>query len=169
MLKFTKIYSIIVTTITIAVMLISMVIVIPRLFGIECYVVKSGSMEPTLNVGSLTYIDTNKTSLNVGDIAVYKIPQYNNETLVIHRVISKTDDGYQFQGDANQVADANLVKQNQIVGSYIFQIPKVGYILAHLSDSIIEKLIISLIILNVSVILMEKYSNKEDNKIESKK
>ncbi|MGN1411906.1 MAG: signal peptidase I [Oscillospiraceae bacterium] len=166
-MKFTKIYSIIVTTITIAVMLISMVIVIPRLFGIECYVVKSGSMEPTLNVGSLTYIDTNKTSLNVGDIAVYKITQDNNETLVIHRVISKTDDGYQFQGDANQVADANLVKQNQIVGSYIFQIQKVGFILARFNPDMITKLIILLVILNVSVILIEKYSNKEADNFEN--
>lgn len=167
MLKFTKIYSIIVTTITIAVMLISMVIVIPRLFGIECYVVKSGSMEPTLNVGSLTYIDTNKTSLNVGDIAVYKITQDNNETLVIHRVISKTDDGYQFKGDANKIADANMITQKQIIGTYIFQVQKVGFILARFNPNMIKRLIILLVIFNISVILIEKYSNKEADNFEN--
>lgn len=169
MSKLTKIYSVTVTAVTIAVMLIAAAVVLPRLFGISCYAVKSGSMEPALHVGALTYINTNNTSPDVGDVAVYKIVQDGSETLVMHRVTARTEVGYRFKGDANKNSDASEVMQEQIVGTYILQIPTAGFVLMHCSRSATVMIIILLALLNVSVILLERHASKNEkgDKIES--
>ncbi|MGN0633285.1 MAG: signal peptidase I [Oscillospiraceae bacterium] len=161
MSKLTKIYSIAVTAVTVAALVIAAAIVLPRIVGIECYAVKSGSMEPALHVGALAYINTKNTSPEVGEAAVYKIVQDESETLVMHRVAAKTDGGYRFKGDANKNADAAIVKPEQIVGTYVFQIPKAGFALAGLGKKGIAAVIIIVIMLNASVMIAERFVNKE--------
>ena len=59
---------------------------IPRLAGMEPYVVLSGSMEPVLPVGALVYVEPVPESEQIesGDIVAY---QTMDGTAVIHRVV----------------------------------------------------------------------------------
>ncbi|MTK64880.1 MAG: signal peptidase I [Methanobacterium sp.] len=71
-------------------------------------VVSSGSMEPVLYKGDIVLIDYNPSSIEVGDIIVYKAAWYENKS-VIHRVVAKqtSDEGnfYTIKGDNNHVQD----------------------------------------------------------------
>ena len=93
------------------------------ILDINPYVIVSGSMESELPVGSVCLVDCQQKEPEVGDIISYKA----KDTIITHRVINKTDDGYITKGDNNSVADPGIVKPKQIFGTVICSIPKVGY------------------------------------------
>ena len=122
----------VITTITILIAVGSLLLLVPRLFGIHSYIVLSGSMEPTIHVGALAFVNHKDCDVEVGDIVTFQI-QENNDTLVTHRVISIDEDGYHFKGDANANEDMAVVSKSQIVGTYVFQIPEIGFFLDKLN------------------------------------
>jgi signal peptidase len=101
-------------------------------------VVVSGSMEPVMYRGDIVIVDKNPSSVQVGDIVVYKATWINED--VIHRVkeIYKTSNGSTYlimKGDNNQVADPYPVQYpDQVVSKVVsingqpLIIPKIGYI-----------------------------------------
>jgi len=101
-------------------------------------VVLSESMEPVMYRGDIVIVDQNPSSVQVGDIVVYKATWVNKD--VIHRVkqIYKTADGNTYlitKGDNNQAADPYPVKYpDQVISKVVSLnnqsviIPKVGYI-----------------------------------------
>ena len=97
-------------------------------YGIVPYIVLSGSMEPKIETGSLSFINVNTTYNNINkyDIIAYRM---NNKTLVTHRVINITDEGFETQGDNNKDKDVNLTTKANYVGKNIFWIPKAGYLM----------------------------------------
>ena len=93
------------------------------ILDINPYVIISGSMVPELPVGSVCLVDCQQKEPVAGDIISYKA----QDTIITHRVIEETDDGYITKGDSNSVADPGIVKPKQIFGTVICRIPKVGY------------------------------------------
>ncbi len=100
-------------------------------------VVVSGSMEPVMYRGDIVIIDHNPSSVQVGDIIVYKATWVNED--VIHRVIAIGKDSsgntvVETKGDNNPVPDPALVYPNQIISKVVsinsqpLIIPKIGYI-----------------------------------------
>ena len=110
-------------------LLIAVVAIITALFSaivffdMNPYVIVSGSMEPELPVGSLCMIDCQQKEPEAGDIISYKA----GDSVITHRVIEVTDEGYVTKGDANDSKDPGLVKQKQVFGTCVFSIPKAGY------------------------------------------
>ena len=110
-------------------LLIAVVTIIAALFSVivfldmNPYVIVSGSMEPELPVGSLCLIDCQQKEPEEGDIISYKA----GDSVITHRVIEVTDEGYVTKGDANDSNDPGVVKQKQVFGTYVFSIPKAGY------------------------------------------
>ena len=51
-----------------------------------------------------------------------------------HRIIEETDQGYITKGDNNNVNDADVLKEENIIGEVKFSIPKVGYVMNWLSN-----------------------------------
>lgn len=100
--------------------------VVPQLFGFVPDVVLSPSMEPQVPAGSVAFVNENVGAgqLKVGDIAVYR-PDEGKQ--VMHRVVGIDDGTFTFQGDANVRPDADRVTAGDIVGSYMFHIPQIGY------------------------------------------
>lgn len=97
---------------------------LPILWGLRPYIVMSGSMEPTLPVGSLIYVKETK-SVGQGDLIAFRMG--NGETC-IHRCTAVNEDGtYATKGDANSVLDALPVRNDQIVGREVFTLPLAGY------------------------------------------
>lgn len=122
-------------------------LVMPML-GYKPYVVLSGSMEPVVHTGSVAYINTHETVPAEGEIAAYTL---ENGEVVTHRVKSANGSSYTFKGDANDVADLNVVDGSQIVGTYMFSIPGLGYTLSKIQDN---RLILIPISCAIGVILL---------------
>lgn len=107
-----KIKNIIVSIVYVLV-LIYLIIFIPIIWGYKPLVVISGSMEPTLKVGSLLYYhekDINEFKEN--EILVYRAKKHT----ISHRIVEKLDYGFITKGDANATNDSIIVNNNQILG-----------------------------------------------------
>ena len=107
------------------------------LAGFRPLVVYSGSMGPTLPVGSLVALrPTPAASVRVGDVITFRDP-YDRSRLVTHRVVSIAQRPvgrvYRTKGDANPAPDPWRVTLPGEVGTPRFTIPWAGYALAYAS------------------------------------
>jgi signal peptidase len=95
--------------------------------GIKSYVVESGSMTPTLPVGSVIF-DQKASQYHTGDIITFT----RDGQTVTHRIDTVMDGKFQVKGDANKVADEDLVALSNIPGKELIMIPYLGYAAAFL-------------------------------------
>lgn len=128
-----KIFSLLGLTVSVIVLIVAAAFIAPKFVGIMPYIVKSGSMEPQIHTGAVAFIDTHEKNVAVGDVITYKIGEAGSEKYVTHRIVGEKPDGYVTKGDANEVEDANCVKQEQIVGTYRYSIPHAGRLFAQKS------------------------------------
>ena len=98
------------------------------LIGIEPSVVESGSMEPSIQVGSLCFVNKNYKyeKIKVNDVIAFTIPTGNKAT---HRVIKITNEGFETKGDSNENPDGFITTKESYYGKNIFSIPKLGYVI----------------------------------------
>lgn len=109
------------------------------------FVVLTGSMEPGISPGDyITIRKVNKDKLKVNDIVTFKV----NEVVVTHQIVKIDKDKVTTQGTANNVAD-NPISKEDILGKYVFKIPKIGYIMAFLSSTSGYILIIGIILIAI--------------------
>jgi signal peptidase I len=102
-----------------------------RLLGYDAFVVTSGSMAPTIAVGSLIVVQAvPPVSIGVGDVVTYALP----DRVVTHRVqqISQEDGRVAFvtRGDANDVTDPWLAEPQGTVGALRAVVPFAGFAVA---------------------------------------
>ncbi len=138
----------------------------------NAYVVLSGSMLPSIQIKDI--VVTKKIAaeeLEIGDIITFIAPDSRYGGISItHRIIDKYYDeslgtySYRTQGDNNNVADASLVPNNNVLGKVILKIPKLGYIQDLLSSKggmIIVILIPCLVILSYDIMkVLKKFGLK---------
>jgi signal peptidase I len=129
------------------------------------YVVSSGSMIPTLNVGDLVIIQhsNNNTSssfnsLKVGDIIVFKsygVTRTGQHLTIVHRVAAIRMDIHnnriiRTKGDANPISiplvDYPIMEKNYI-GKVVYVVPKLGIIPLTSDRTVIYIIIGSIIII----------------------
>lgn len=145
-----KVWNFITTTVLLVLILTIGVIFVPKFFGLEPMIVLSGSMEPTYHVGSLLYVkDANPDEIKEGDPITFYI---SDDTLVTHRVVEvdTVNKQYTTKGDANETIDGAPVFFDQVLGTPVFNIPKLGYLgdkLSSLSGKIIYITIIVVVII----------------------
>jgi len=126
-----------ITTVLLAIALVfAMLIWGLRLFGMNAFIVQSGSMEPELHVGALVYVSKADTDdLAVGDVITFKISE---ETLATHRIIEVVQESgsvaYRTKGDANEMEDSNLVAPQNVVGKVRFSVPELGYLVTYIQE-----------------------------------
>ena len=100
----------------------------PRAFGVEPMIVKSGSMEPVISTGSLTYINRRfpVEQIQIGDIIAY---QAGNGVEILHRVVAidRQNSSIRTKGDANDSEDLGVVAFEDYTGKELLSIPYVGY------------------------------------------
>lgn len=97
------------------------------LFGIRSYIVESGSMTPTLPVGSVIF-DQKAVQYHSGDIITFT----RDGQTVTHRIDAEKEGKFQVKGDANKVADEKLVATSDIQGKELLMIPYLGWAVAFL-------------------------------------
>ena len=108
------------------ILVIGIIFIILYVIGIKPFVVVSGSMEPVVEKGSISFINEHVkySEIRVNDIIAYSAPTGDKVT---HRVINITEDGFETKGDANDVPDGFYTTEENFIGKNVFSIPKVGY------------------------------------------
>lgn len=96
--------------------------------GIKSFTVLTGSMEPTIPVGSIVFMQK-ASNYQVNDVITFK----RGDKMITHRImqVTRNQDGtfYKTQGDANNAADSDLVNSKDVAGKGIFQIVYLGRLL----------------------------------------
>ena len=111
-----------------AIVLLSVFVYLNLPLPTKLLVVKSGSMEPAIRVGSLVLVakQTENTFYSTGQVITFQ----KNKELVSHRVVYAVNQNgqrfYRTKGDANQTADSDLVPANKVVGSVNLIVPYLG-------------------------------------------
>jgi len=102
-----------------------------KFFGYQSFVIYSGSMEPTVKVGSLLVANpVAAEDLQVGDVITYRSP--GNHTTLTHRiVVIRGENGeriFTTKGDASSNPDPREVRLAGRVGKMAYTIPYLGYL-----------------------------------------
>lgn len=111
---------------------------LPLVSNYQPFVVLSGSMEPTLKVGSVVVIQkVNPAAVKEGDIITFNSPinlnqqQTAEKTPTTHRVNRVLDENgvrkFETKGDANNDVDAYHIGEGDVVGMASFDVPYLGY------------------------------------------
>ena len=109
--------------------LVVLVIFVSGFFGIQRYLVVSGSMEPNLYAGDIVFVNTNVNfeDVEIGDVIIFKHRGMN----IIHRVIETMTINektyFKTKGDANKVDDGFGATEENYCGTVLFHIDKIGY------------------------------------------
>jgi signal peptidase len=96
----------------------------PQIFGYQLYIVKSASMSPTLQTGSviLSIKPTDASALKVGDIVTFS----QSEAIITHRIIEVVkEDGikYKTKGDnPNNTPDIALLLPENVKAVFVMKL-----------------------------------------------
>lgn len=137
-------------------------------FGNQALIVRSGSMTPTIGVGSIIIVHPNKELLspitstptyNKSDIIAFR-SENNPKTIITHRVvdfeIKENGVFYKTKGDANNDVDGWLVNEKNILGKTFFTLPFAGLVLAFAKSKLGFPLLI--VLPAVLVVLFELFN-----------
>lgn len=87
--------------------------------------VLSGSMNPAVKTGSIVMVKPAQ-DYKIGDIISFNLGKEERD-LTTHRIVGEKEQGFITQGDANNVADTNSVKKEQILGKVVLTVPYAAY------------------------------------------
>jgi signal peptidase len=115
-------------------MAVTLITVLPALFGARSLVVAGSSMEPTVPKGSVVFVQPMPpTAARIGDIVTFAADGDPNN-LVTHRVVQVEQDdqglALRTEGDANNTEDVWRVRANDTVGKVVMWLPAVGYLVS---------------------------------------
>ena len=136
-----------------AVILVALVLVGPRLFGIHCFAVTSGSMVPSYPVGCVVYaVPTKAEEIQAGDVISFNLTQ---SVVATHRVtaVNIEERSFTTKGDANANEDGRHTSFDSLIGKVSFSLPLLGYLVMWLTP---QKLLILLIPLVILLLIPDK-------------
>jgi signal peptidase I len=125
--------------------------------GYNFYVVMSGSMEPSIKMGSIVGTKE-QPSYEIQDIITVRMKNNLNETYT-HRIVEVSNGTYQTKGDANDSLDSELVSNDLIVGRVFLKVPLIGYLVNYAKQP--TGFILMIIVPSVLIISMELNVIKE--------
>lgn len=134
--KIKKIVTIVFNVILVCLLVFGLVIafsLMPFKNNYKILSVMSGSMAPTIKIGSLIFVKP-ASSYNQRDIVSFRPNNAKtNKDIVTHRIYAAETKNNQklfiTKGDANNAPDSDKISEERIIGRYIFAIPVVGYLI----------------------------------------
>lgn len=142
----------------------TLILFLPGIFGKRPMIVLSGSMEPTFSEGSLIYMEkTEFEDLHVGDIV-----SYGKDQIVSHRIVEKCEGTRSLitKGDANGFPDPE-VSERFVIGKIWegVHIPYAGYLIQMLREpEVIAALVFLLMTNGIFEFIQETEYGKRDIK-----
>ncbi|MBQ6461972.1 MAG: class B sortase [Pseudobutyrivibrio sp.] len=134
-------------------------IAIPKAFGVQAFNVISGSMEPTISVGSIVYVrNVEFEELSQGDVIAFE----SGASVVTHRIveINTEDKLITTTGDANNTEDFNPVSYTNVIGRMIAHFPIYGTIVAWLTDTVGK--LVAVVVLVIGAVLSYLGEDKKE-------
>ena len=167
-----KTANILSTLAVILALVLVLLLMAPRVFGMHVFTVLSGSMEPSYPVGSLIYVKSvDPFQLKEGDVITFLLDE---DTVATHRIVDIVPDDeedsvirFRTKGDANDAEDGSLVHCRNVVGTPIFTIPKLGFFADYIQHppgmyiAISAAAIVLLILLLPDLLFREKEANPD--------
>ncbi|WP_110239786.1 signal peptidase I [Nocardioides gilvus] len=101
----------------------------PLLLSWQAYVIKTASMEPSIDVGSVALARpfAADEKVDVGHVYMFRDPSADTERILVHRVVELRNEGdYLTQGDANTTPDTTPIVAEDITGRGILLVPYIG-------------------------------------------
>jgi len=151
--KTSRIIGTIISVVLTAIILIVLVFVfysritgrVPKFFGYSCLYIVSGSMEDTIETGSVIFVkEINPNELKVNDIISF----YSSDPSIkgkpnTHRIVEITDQGYKTIGDANYgQVDKYPVSESDVIGVYKGTSKQLSFFVGLLRKPVVLMLII---------------------------
>ena len=132
-----KTWNIISTVLVALVVLLALLLVGARIFGLQVFTVLSGSMEPTYHTGSLIYVKkVDPYTIQNGQVITFMLDE---NTVATHRVVGVVPDEedssvirFRTKGDANETEDGGLVHYKNVIGTPVFTITYLGYVASYI-------------------------------------
>ena len=156
-----KICNVISALLAVVLLALASVLIVPYFMGYTELAVLTGSMQPTLPVGTLIYVkETDPAQLEVGDVVTYRL---DGDTMVTHRVIEMNPEAETLvtQGDANADPDGEITF-DRIVGKMDFSIPYLGYISLNIRTPIGIVSICGVLVLIILLTFIPEIFSKDD-------
>jgi len=142
-----------------AVIILSLLVAAPIVFGYRSVIVLSGSMEPAYPVGSVIYYKAaDFDNIAVGDVITFGIGE---NALATHRVVRKNEAEQSFvtKGDSNPSEDMEPVAYSAVVGKTAnVAIPYAGYFAKYIQNMFM--IVIMGVILLVGMLVIPDKRNK---------
>lgn len=123
-------------------------LMIPAVLGIHVLAVTSGSMEPTIPVGSVVYVQpVDFEDIQKGDIITFCLDKPGIK--VTHRVVKKDEElkCLSTKGDANEEPDSHPVSCENVEGIVRCAIPHMGRIAVLLNETSGKVVLVSIFLL----------------------
>ena len=119
---------------------------LPVLMGYKPSIVLSGSMEPTLKIGSVTYYKkVPKSEIYAKDIITFRSSE---GIIVTHRIYSINGEDYITKGDANNTTDGERVTYDKVLGKNSSStVPYLGFLLHFLRTNLFAPILIVAILI----------------------
>jgi signal peptidase I len=139
--------------------------------GFKPVEVYSGSMVPTLGVGSIAFDrPVAGRSVRAGDVITFQDP-YTKGRLITHRVIRifHTSHGlaYRTKGDANATRDPWTIALPERVGRVSFSVPYVGYVLWYAHTREVRSALIVLVALFILISTLRRIWRDEPGAVQA--
>lgn len=118
-------------TLLLVVIVLCLPLTIPRFLGYELYAIVSGSMEPSIPVGSVVYARPAEVSMiQEGDVVVF-YGGHDSTTVITHRTVENRKDEQELltKGDANAGNDVLPIAYENVIGKVSLSIPFLGFLL----------------------------------------
>ena len=108
-------------------------VAIPRFTPFDVLVVRGGSMEPAIHLGSVVIVDRGARAPAVGSIVSFHDPEAG---IVTHRVVALNGSGYVTKGDANRAQDATRRTPADVYGTAVLSVPLAGFVIHTLQQPV---------------------------------
>lgn len=110
----------------ILVVTLAVLLVLPRFTSVDILIVRGGSMEPAIHLGSIEVVNRGDRTPVVGAVGVF---QDQGSGPVSHRIVAVDAGLIQTKGDANAAPDLTPRSPDSMIGTVLFSIPYLGYVL----------------------------------------
>jgi len=133
----------------------------------QSFLIRSGSMEPTIMTGDVILIKTMKT-YGEKDVITFK---EQNDRIVTHRILKEIEKSGEItfitKGDANRSIDNDDVVPTQILGKVVFIVPKLGFLatFVHTPLGLMLTIIIPALLIIIDRILKITSSTSTTNRL----
>lgn len=101
-------------------------VALSRLTSYDVLVVRGGSMEPAIHLGSIVIVDRASGSPAIGEITAFRD---STSGVVTHRVVGIKNGLFVTRGDANRNVDTTRRPADSVYGVVVASIPLAGFVI----------------------------------------